>query len=546
MQLKKFLILSTLLLLIAGGNSVLFATPDFNPALPPEPAKQYRATLVSALASNPSTPVEIGATLTGGGMYKSGANITLRYTVPTNYEFVRWSVDGVEVTSPYTMPARDVTIVAEYNRTAPPEPDPELPPVTISASVSPSTGGTITGGGDYAPYTPITLRANPNTRMGYSVDYWTIDGVRQPGNSNTLNYVATESDADIVVYLQYTPFNPGLPTEPSKQYRLTMVTAMEDAPTTPVDLGATLTGAGAYKPGAAVALRHTDPAGYDFVRWEAEGSEITSPYNMPAHDVTVTAIYSLTPVLPDPEPVTVSVSVSPATGGSITGGGEYLPGDAVRVVVTPNTMKGYSVDYWTIDGVRQATSGNTLNYIATESNVAIEAVLQQAVFNPLLPSEPQKKYQLLVRADPEWAAATMTASSANNVGRNITLSQTPAEDYRLLYWTRSDAPEYRNTNASFGYTTEAKDVTFTAHYESLTPSDEGYHICYDQGILSIEGYHRRVKIYRQATGDETQDTLIYNAKGETVQDTHGWTSGNYYLEYIDPTDGPVRVGFLVP
>ena len=46
--------------------------------------------------------------------------------------------------------------------------------VTISAEVSPVDGGTVTGTGDYAPETSVTLVAAPNE--GYAFNCWTLDG----------------------------------------------------------------------------------------------------------------------------------------------------------------------------------------------------------------------------------------------------------------------------------------------------------------------------------------------------------------------------------
>ena len=132
----------------------------------------------------PANVVEIKATygeakynvnVTGGTVDKAkakyGETVTITATVPTGMRFVEWTsstvliyADKTNVTTTFTMPAEDVTVVAKFEN--------EIYRVDV-------TNGTTTY--DMAPYqTEVTVKANePDTDMYF--DKWEVEGLDTEG-----------------------------------------------------------------------------------------------------------------------------------------------------------------------------------------------------------------------------------------------------------------------------------------------------------------------------------------------------------------------------
>jgi parallel beta-helix repeat protein len=113
-----------------------------------------------------ASPLE-GGTVTGGGTYGHGTQVTLRATANEGYSFVDWSEGGQVVCTSevYSFTAEgDRTLVANF----------QLNQYTIAVSANPAEGGIVTGGGMYDHGSQVTLRATPNA--GYSFVNWTEGG----------------------------------------------------------------------------------------------------------------------------------------------------------------------------------------------------------------------------------------------------------------------------------------------------------------------------------------------------------------------------------
>lgn len=128
--------------------------------------------------------------VSGGGTYTDGSNVTLTATPASGYVFSEWS-DG------NTSNPRSITVSGDASYTAifvvdsgsdpDPDPDPDPEPVTyfnISGVASPSSGGSVSGGGSYANGSTATLTASPN--LGYTFSSWS-DGVTD--NPRTVSVV---------------------------------------------------------------------------------------------------------------------------------------------------------------------------------------------------------------------------------------------------------------------------------------------------------------------------------------------------------------------
>ena len=107
-------------------------------------------------------------TVTGGGIYNIGDNVTVSATPASGYTFSKWVDENnvlVSVNNPYTfVAATDLSLTAIFL-------DDAGTTYTITVQVNDSTMGTATGGGTYTAGEQVTLVATPNA--GYNFVNWT-------------------------------------------------------------------------------------------------------------------------------------------------------------------------------------------------------------------------------------------------------------------------------------------------------------------------------------------------------------------------------------
>ena len=146
------------------------------------------AILESHTITTAVSPVE-GGTVTGGGTYDEGTDVTLTATANDGYRFVDWTEDGNEVSTEATYTftvSSDRSLVANFERVH-----------AITVAADPEEGGTVTGGstGFYADGTRLVFAETPNE--GYRFVNWTIDGI--DGGSETTYPLTVRGDLSAVV-----------------------------------------------------------------------------------------------------------------------------------------------------------------------------------------------------------------------------------------------------------------------------------------------------------------------------------------------------------
>lgn len=127
-------------------------------------------------------PVEGGA-VSGGGTYEFGATCTLNAMASVGYEFVKWTLNGSQVSTnasfSFTVTANAV-YTAHFVQT--------INHYTVAVSVEPSGAGSVSGAGTYEEGITCTLTANPNPT--YSFESWKENGTvisTDPTYSFTVN-----------------------------------------------------------------------------------------------------------------------------------------------------------------------------------------------------------------------------------------------------------------------------------------------------------------------------------------------------------------------
>jgi len=196
-------------------------------------------TYTIAVSANPSG----SGSVTGGGTYEQGQSCTVTATAATGYNFQKWTENGSQVSTNATY---TFTVSANRNLVA----VFQAGSYTISASASPSSGGTISGAGSYNYGQNCTLTATPAT--GYSFVKWTKNGTQVSTNA-TYTFAVTASGS-YVAHFQANSYTISVSASPSN--------------------GGTVSGGGTYTYGQSCTVQATAAPGYTFKNWTQDGNVV--------------------------------------------------------------------------------------------------------------------------------------------------------------------------------------------------------------------------------------------------------------------------------
>jgi hypothetical protein len=361
----------------------------------PEVSKNYTLTVAAAGAPAPpaslldTTVSPVGAgTTTGDGSYAIGANATATATPNAGFAFLNWTDNGtiVSTNSSYTL-AMDVnhSLVANF-----------VPVFTVTTSAAPIAGGTTTGGGSFNGGANVSVIATPNA--GYVFTNWTEGGLVVSSNA-TFTFAAA-SDRDLVANFTL-----------GTSYTITTASA-------PVAGGST-TGGASYASGASVTVTATPNAGYNFVNWTQNGTEVSTTasytFNATANRDLVANFAVIGGVTR-----TISTVASPLLGGTTSGGGVVADGSSVTVVATANP--GYKFDKW-------KQNGTTVSTTASYTFTATADVTLTATFI--------KVYYINATSAPVAGGSTEMDSLSYKLNENAKADAFPNAGYQFVNWTEN-------------------------------------------------------------------------------------------------------------
>jgi hypothetical protein len=361
----------------------------------PDVEKKY--TLVVAAAGAPAPPaslldtsvVPVGSgTTTGDGSYAIGANATATATPNAGFAFLNWTDNGtiVSTNSSYTL-AMDVnhSLVANF-----------VPVFTVTTSAAPVAGGTTTGDGSYSGGANVTVVATPNA--GYVFTNWTEGGLVVSSNA-TFTFAAA-SDRDLVA-------NFALGTS----YTITTASA-------PLAGGST-TGGASYASGSSVTVTATPNAGYYFVNWTQNGTQVSAnasyTFNATANR-TLVANFALI----GGTTRTITTVSSPLSGGTLIGGGVVADGSSVTVVATANP--GYAFSKWKQGSTTVSTSAS-YTFTATADRTLTASFIQV--------------YYVTATAAPSVGGTTEMDSTSYKLDENARATATANAGYQFVNWTEN-------------------------------------------------------------------------------------------------------------
>lgn len=264
----------------------------------------------------------------------------------------------------------------------------------------------------------------------------------------------------------YNPENPPEPTTPEELVKYKIVANAN------IDEAGMVTGSGRFVKGTRVTLRATANSGYKFLYWTMNNSasayktDASFVYQQTSADVTFTAVFE--------KLKHVDVRMADSKAGQAYGSGYYSLGARATISTTAN--ENYTFSHW--------TKGNSGDTYSTEQTFSYEVGEEDAVFTavytytppPYTPENPEEpgdmthkqKYNVIVSTNPE-NAGMVSGGGRYLCNRNVTISTSPNEGYRFLYWIKDGSNEPYKTTSSFTYTTSTQDVNFTAVYEEIPP-----------------------------------------------------------------------------
>lgn len=250
------------------ADETLIAHFVYNPNDPNEPTEPVKLTRLDVVAD----PVD-GGSVSGGGNYETGAQVSLKASPNTGFVFVNWTRNDQEVSTErnftYTKEDGDETLTAHfaYQPGNPNEPDePDIKPVQkkYKLTVVSEEGGTnVSGSGEYVSGTQVTLSVSIST--GFSFQGWYNEADSLLSTSTRFSYTTQEKDETITARIKYTPNNPSEPEEPNlpskpNPHKITVVAV-------PSDGGSVSVGSETVVEGEQTRVRATANTGFEFRGW---------------------------------------------------------------------------------------------------------------------------------------------------------------------------------------------------------------------------------------------------------------------------------------
>jgi hypothetical protein len=450
------------------------------------------ATYTLTLSSSPAG----AGSLSGGGTFNEGVNVTAHAVANQGYTFVNWTENGIVVSESNSYAFQinsNRNLVANFTQTA---------PKTYIVVVTPSHAnrGTVTGSGTYNNGSSVTVTATPSMKT-YKFVNWTENGSTVSTDA-TYTFSIT-SDRNLVANFdvnQTTQFTIDLAVMPSG--------------------AGTATGSGTYTSGTDVTVTATPSLGYNFTGWSEGGITVSTSasytFNISANRNLVANFVQQV------QNYTLTTSVAPAAGGtSSILSATYTSGTSVTVTATPAV--GYNFVNWTESGIQVSTSASYTFNITANRNLVANFVQQV------------QNYTLTTSVAPAAGGTSSILSATYTSGTSVTVTATPAAGYNFVNWTESGVQV--STSASYTFNITA-NRNLVANFEIKTSLErvENFQISVfpnpTSGWLNIEGVPEGSKI----TLLNKSGIVVYTS--ETIQtsfriDLAKFVKGVYFMRVED-------------
>ena len=367
------------------------------------------------------------------------------------------------------------------------------PPINyISATSSPSEGGSVTGSGYYYTNRSCTVHATANA--GYSFVNWTENGTQVSTNPS---YTFTVNrDRTLKANFQ------------RKNYIITTTAN----PTN----GGSATGGSTYQPGQICTVRAVTNSGFVFVNWTENGTQVSTDANY-----TFTVSNSRNLIANFQRYYTISVTAAPETGGNVSGGGSYNQNQICTVCATAKT--GYTFQKWTYNGTEISTSNN-YSFTVTGNRTLVAHFVQSE--------------HLIQATAEENGSISPSGSIIVTHGASQTFTITPDPDYETkeVYIDGSSI----GATSSYTFTNVTVDHKIHATFIKMIGIDEmneNERIVYPNpttGIVNIDCHNMvEVKVFN-ALGVMVKRQTVEGEDNAQI-DLSTFSDGLYILQAISPT-----------
>lgn len=426
-----------------AGNSTHFAqvpavTGDFNYV---NRAGDTAFTLLNAATEPVTITVDrmpaAGGSVTGGGTFNPGVNVTVNATPAEGRTFINWTEAGllVSANASFTFPADgNKTLTANFS-------GPNTGPYVINAVVNPSIYGNVGGAGTYDADELVDL--DVSAADGVSFVGWTENGelVNLPNSGGGLFQFPAVADRNLVANFTYT-------------YNTFFINGVvSPASSGTVLLAGTAGLAGkSYSGGTPITISATPASGYRFAYWK-QGAGLgdlsgvphivgTNPVlkHLVCYGTTLTAQF-------EKNFPTLFTNSFPIGSGTTTGGGNYAHGSNVTVNAVPSV--GYMFSKWRlVTNVLSIDPSYTYEITNDTTLTADFIAINRTIVASALPTE----------------SGSVTGAGIVGNGASVTLVAAPAPGYYFTGWTLDGLPAGTLNPVTF---TALADHTFEANFNPL-------------------------------------------------------------------------------
>ncbi|MBR3553284.1 MAG: InlB B-repeat-containing protein [Clostridia bacterium] len=253
-------------------------------------------------------------TVTGGGLYRSGASVVVRATPDAGKTFDGWyNISGTCLSTSTSYTFTLPTNVRSYYL------NPKFRNYyKVTVNKSPGEGGTVTvSSTEPRVGTTVVLAAAPAS--GYNFLGWYKGSTKV---SSELGYVFTPT-GDVTLTAKFEKATSG-------QYTVSVR----------AEGNGTVSGGGSYAAGSTATVTARSGSGARFEGWYEGSTRVSTSatYQFTVNGSrTLTAKFSGNGTVVRPDQNNVTVVASPAEGGTVSGGGNVPVGDSVNVIATPNS-----------------------------------------------------------------------------------------------------------------------------------------------------------------------------------------------------------------
>jgi len=279
---------------------------------------------------------------------------------------------------------------------------------TISVVASPSSGGTVGGGGTYTVGSSRQISATANSG-------WTFTGWSDGNSSNPRTITVPSGGATYTANFQ------------QQTATITVVASPSN--------GGTVGGGGTYTVGSSRQISATANSGWTFTSWSDGNTSNPRTITVPSGGATYTANFQQ-------QTATITVVASPSNGGTVGGGGTYAVGSSRQISAAPNS--GWMFTSW--------SDGNTAN--PRTITVPSGGATYTANFQ-------QQTATITVQASPS-NGGTVSGGGTYTVGLSQQISATANSGWTFTGWSDGNTSNPRTITVPSG------GATYTANFTQQT------------------------------------------------------------------------------